>query len=182
MELIKMTVFYIIFTLIVMQRLCELYIAKDNEKWMKARGALEFGQAHYPFIVLLHTAFFISLFGETVVMEHTFSSLWKLLLPVFIILQIGRIWSLFSLGRFWNTKIIVLPSAQAVRKGPYKWIKHPNYCIVALELMVIPLLFQAYITFGLFTLLNCVMMMIRIPAEEKALLHLAEENGLLNKE
>lgn len=177
-----MTVFYIIFTLIVSQRLCELYIAKDNEKWMKAKGAIEFGQAHYPFIVLLHTAFFISLFGETIMMEHTVSSLWKLLLPLFILLQIGRIWSLLSLGRFWNTKIIVLPNAEAVTKGPYKWIKHPNYCIVALELMVIPLLFQAYITFGLFTLLNCVMMMIRIPAEEKALLHLSEENGLLKRE
>ncbi|KAB2333619.1 isoprenylcysteine carboxyl methyltransferase family protein [Bacillus mesophilum] len=177
-----MNVFYIVFSLIVLQRLCELFVAKHNEKWMKERGALEFGQAHYPFIVLLHTAFFISLLGETVFLENSVSSLWKILLPMFILLQAGRIWALFSLGRYWNTKIIVMPNAEAVRKGPYKWIKHPNYVIVALELMVIPLLFQAYMTFVLFTLLNIGMMMIRIPAEEKALLNLAGDNRLLERE
>ena len=81
----------------------------------------------------------------------------------------ARIWCLASLGKFWNTKIIILPGADVVRKGPYKWIRHPNYLIVTTELLVLPLLFGAYFTAIIFAFLNVWMLSVRIPAEEKAL-------------
>ncbi|MGX9135650.1 isoprenylcysteine carboxyl methyltransferase family protein [Rummeliibacillus sp. JY-2-4R] len=144
-------------------------IAKANERYMKERGAIEFGQSHYPFIVLLHVCFLLSLLLEHTFKQTSLSPLWISLICFFIVLQMGRIWAIKSLGHFWNTKIIVLPDAKLVKKGPYKWLPHPNYLIVALEIAVIPLIFQAYYTAIVFTILNLIMMLIRIPAEEKAL-------------
>lgn len=166
--------FFIFFTFIVSQRILELVVAKRNEKWMKEKGAREFGQQHYPFIVLLHVSFLLSFFLEVNIFDKVLSPAWPILLPIFFLLQAGRIWALTTLGQFWNTKIIVLPGAEAVRKGPYKLFKHPNYVIVALEIIVIPLLFQAYATAAVFTVLNACMMLIRIPAEEQALQQLAK--------
>lgn len=152
----------------------ELVIAKRNEKWMKNRGAVEFGQEHYPFIVLMHMLFFIVLLFEVIFFNKEISHAWPILLVFFVAAQAGRIWALSSLGRFWNTKIIVLPGSNPIRRGPYRFLKHPNYVIVGIELLVIPLLFNAYLTAILFTLLNLVMLSIRIPAEELALAQLTD--------
>lgn len=161
--------FIIVFTTICLQRLAELRIARVNETTMKSYGAIEFGKSHYPLIVILHVSFLFSLCIEYIVKSPSLNSFWFLLLGFFILLQIGRIWIIKSLGSFWNTKIIVLPNAKLVKKGPYKWIPHPNYLIVALEIAVIPLIFQAYFTAILFSILNGIMMAIRIPTEEAAL-------------
>ena len=171
--------FVIVFTLICIQRLVELRIAKRNEQYMKQRGAIEFAQSHYPFIVALHILFLCSLLLEYLVKSPSLNVLWVLLLTLFFLLQISRIWVIKSLGHFWNTKIIVLPNANLVKKGPYKWISHPNYVIVALEILVIPLIFQAYFTAVIFTILNMVMMLVRIPAEEAALKSIDHEEGNL---
>lgn len=171
--------FVIVFTLICIQRLVELRIAKRNEQYMKQRGAIEFGQSHYPFIVALHILFLCSLLLEYLVKSPSLNVLCVLLLTLFFLLQISRIWVIKSLGHFWNTKIIVLPNANLVKKGPYKWISHPNYVIVALEILVIPLIFQAYFTAVIFTILNMVMMLVRIPAEEAALKSIDHEEGNL---
>ncbi|WP_369404886.1 isoprenylcysteine carboxylmethyltransferase family protein [Piscibacillus salipiscarius] len=88
---------------------------------------------------------------------------------LFILLQTFRFWSLWSLGRYWNTKVIVLPDAKVVDRGPYKWIKHPNYWIVGLELLVISLLFYAYITAIIFVSAHLWLMTKRIPLENRAL-------------
>lgn len=161
--------FVMVFTIICIQRLVELRIAKGNERYMKKHGAIEFGQSHYPFIVILHILFLGSLLTEYILKDKPPSPLWISLIGLFLLLQIGRIWAIKSLGPYWNTKIIVLPNAHLVKKGPYKWIPHPNYLIVALEFAVIPLIFQAYFTAILFTILNMIMMFVRIPAEEAAL-------------
>lgn len=161
--------FAIIFTIICIQRLVELRIARENERYMKNRGAIEFGQSHYPFIVMLHGLFLSSLGIEYILKDAPLSPFWIILLGFFLLLQIGRIWSIKSLGHFWNTKIIVLPNTTLVKKGPYKWLSHPNYIIVALEIAVIPLIFQAYFTTIVFSALNIMMMFVRIPAEEAAL-------------
>lgn len=171
--------FVIVFTLICIQRLVELRIAKGNEQYMKQQGAIEFGQSHYPFIVGLHILFLCSLLLEYLLKNPSLNILWGLLLTLFFLLQISRIWVIKSLGHFWNTKIIVLPNANLVKKGPYKWISHPNYVIVALEILVIPLIFQAYFTAVIFTILNMVMMLVRIPAEEAALKSVYREEGNL---
>lgn len=161
----------IVLTIVILQRIVELLIAKRNEKWMKSQGAFEAGASHYPYMVAMHVSFFIALITEVFVFHRQLSAIWPIWLGIFLSAQILRIWCLTSLGKFWNTKIIVLPNAHAhvVRKGPYKWLRHPNYIIVATELLVLPLLFNAFFTAILFSLLNCWMMTVRIPAEERAL-------------
>jgi methyltransferase len=169
-----MTLFIVILSVVIVQRLLELTIASRNEKWMKEKGAIEFGKGHYPWMVLMHIAFFVSLIAEVLIFKRGLSPLWPLFLLVFLLAQAGRIWALASLGKYWNTKIIVLPGAEVVQKGPYRFIRHPNYLIVALELLTLPLIFQAYYTAILFMSLNFMMMSVRIPAEEAALKKLTE--------
>ncbi|GIO28414.1 isoprenylcysteine carboxyl methyltransferase family protein [Ornithinibacillus bavariensis] len=166
---------WILILLIIGQRIIELVIAKNNEKWMKARGGIEAGSEHYKWFIYLHLLFFISLFLETIAkldnQEISFNYIYFL---VFFAAQLARIWCISSLGRFWNTKIIVLPRVSLIRKGPYKYVKHPNYIIVAVELFVIPMLFGAYITAIVFPILHILLLRIRIPAEEKALASLSK--------
>lgn len=161
--------FYVFFSLLILQRITELAIARRNEKWMIDRGGVEHGSEHYRFIVALHTLFLLSLLFEVMVFEREISVLWYLLIPILIITQMIRYWALMSLGSYWNTKIIIVPNDIVVSKGPYQYLKHPNYIIVAVEILIIPLLFQAYVTALIFTILNIVMMTVRIPTEEKAL-------------
>ncbi|KAA0964833.1 isoprenylcysteine carboxyl methyltransferase [Sporosarcina sp. ANT_H38] len=162
-------IFFIVISIVIIQRLVELVVAKRNEKWMRSQGAFEAGAAHYPIMVSMHIAFFISLLAEDFLFDRSVSSVWILFLVIFLVAQVARIWCLASLGKFWNTKIIILPGADVVQKGPYKWVRHPNYIIVTTELLVLPLMFGAYITAIIFTLLNAWMLSVRIPAEEKAL-------------
>lgn len=161
--------FSVIIAIVIGQRLIELVIAKRNEKWMRSQGAFEVGARHYPIMVAMHSTFFLSLLFEVIVLDRSLSPFWWLLLIGFLFAQIGRIWCLLSLGKFWNTKIIILPGADVVRKGPYRFIRHPNYLIVSIELLLLPLIFNAYFTAILFSTLNAWMLSVRIPAEERAL-------------
>ena len=156
-------------TIVILQRLVELMIARRNEKWMLRQGAFEVGGRHYPLMVVMHIAFFLSLLLEVSIINRTLSPFWIVLLTLFLLAQVVRIWCLTSLGRFWNTKIMILPGADVVKKGPYRFIRHPNYMIVTTELLVLPLLFSAYFTAVIFTFLNIWMLSVRIPIEEKAL-------------
>lgn len=155
--------------LVILQRLVELAVAKRNEKWIVSEGGYEVGAAHYPWMILLHSSFFIALLAEVLLVNPGISSIWGFLLPLFLLVQAARIWCLCSLGRFWNTKIMILPHATIVKKGPYRIIRHPNYLVVTMELIILPLLLNAYFTAILFTLLNIWMLSVRIPVEEKAL-------------
>lgn len=154
---------------IILQRLTELWIARKNEERMKQKGALEFGAGHYPWMVLLHTGFFLSLILEVLILDREPAVFSPVLLACFLLAQMIRIWALLSLGPYWNTKILVMPGASVVRKGPYRFMKHPNYLVVAIEIFIIPLMFNAWLTALIFSLLNGWMMSIRIPLEEKAL-------------
>ncbi|EMT46591.1 MULTISPECIES: isoprenylcysteine carboxyl methyltransferase family protein [Anoxybacillus] len=158
---------WVLFFLLIIQRISELCWAKRNEHWMKRRGALEFGQNHYKYMVGMHSLFFISLLLEG--MRKRPSPLWSILLKIFIVLQLFRLWTIASLGRYWNTKIIVLPEAERIQKGPYRWLRHPNYFVVVFELIIIPLMFQAYWTAAIFTICNAYLLSVRIRAEERAL-------------
>lgn len=161
-------IFYLILVFVIIQRLVELFIAKRNEKRMRAKGAYEVGASHYPFMILLHAGFFFSLLVEVLYFKSMVDPFYSLLV-VFVVLQLFRVWCLVSLGMYWNTKIIILPGADVVVRGPYSFIRHPNYLVVCLELLVLPLLFQAYVTAIVFTILNFIMLAVRIPVEEKAL-------------
>jgi methyltransferase len=166
--------FAVFYFILVIQRIVELKIAKLNENWMLQRGALEFGKNHYHYMVFMHVLFFAALLAEKIIADKGISTFWPLLLIVFFLLQGLRVWAILSLGRYWNTKILVVPNAYIVKKGPYHFIKHPNYLVVSLELLVIPVLFNAYFTAAIFTLLNMAMLSVRIPQEECALKSLTE--------
>ena len=162
-------IFYIILSIVIVQRLLELVIAKRNEKNMRAQGAYEVGASHYPLMILLHVSFFISLLVEVTTFNLTPSPLFLVFLILFLCVQGLRVWCLTSLGSFWNTKIIILPGANVVTKGPYKYLRHPNYLVVSMEIALLPLMFEAYFTAICFTILNAIMLSIRIPTEERAL-------------
>lgn len=162
--------FWILLVFLVSQRLTELAIARRNEKWMKARGAFEVGREHYKWIVTVHVLFFLSLVVEVQGLGLRPAFWWPVPFAVFMAAQLLRFWALFSLGHYWNTRIIVLPDAKVVAKGPYRFMRHPNYVIVATEILTIPLIFQAYATAVVFSVLNAfVLLAVRIPEEEKAL-------------
>ncbi len=163
-------IFAFLFTFLVVQRFVELFIARRNERIQKEKGAQEYAPEHYKYIVLLHTAFLISLLLESSLKGYSLSPLFGILFVLFVVLQALRIWTIRSLGHFWNTKIIILPGSDVVKRGPFRFMRHPNYVIVALELIVIPLLFNAFFTAILFTILNAwLIRFVRIPAEEGAL-------------
>lgn len=166
-----MSLFYVLIGAVIVQRLFELFVARKNERWMKGQGAIEVGQSHYKWFIVLHTLFFIALITEyeykiTTYTEVPFN---KLFFIVFLLAQIGRVWCIYSLGRFWNTKIIVLPKVALIKKGPYKYVKHPNYIIVFIELLCIPIIFGLYLVASVFPFLHLLLLTIRVPKEEAAL-------------
>ncbi|MFS0751615.1 isoprenylcysteine carboxyl methyltransferase family protein [Oceanobacillus sp. 1P07AA] len=159
-----------LFVFIILQRITELIIAKRNEKWMLAKGGIEIEPQQHKWFIVVHSLFFLSIFIEIVITKSTaVPTLFTLWFSLFILTQFLRIWSISSLGKHWNTKIIILPGSTLVKRGPYKYIKHPNYIIVGIELFVIPMMFGAYWTAIIFPFLHLILMSIRIPAEEKAL-------------
>nr|WP_294944053.1 isoprenylcysteine carboxylmethyltransferase family protein [uncultured Mucilaginibacter sp.] len=139
-------------------------MARRNEAWARSQGAEEFGKAHYPFIVALHTLFIISMIAEYFYLAGEFSII---MMVIFLLLISLKIWTIGSLGKYWNTKILRIPNSIFIKKGPYKLFKHPNYFIVICEIIVIPLVFHLYATAIVFTLLNAVMLTVRIREEER---------------
>lgn len=155
---------YAIMAFVTLQRLSELVIARRNTKRLMAQGAIEYGAGHYPAMVIMHTAWLAALWlsvGQRPVN--------LLLLGLFAVLQALRVWVLVVLGPRWTTRIIVLPGAPLVARGPFRWISHPNYCVVTAEIAVLPLTFGLYGIAALFTLLNAAMLYVRIGAEARAL-------------
>jgi methyltransferase len=157
--------FTIFMCFLIAQRLSELYIANRNEKWLLENGAVQYGQEHYPFMVAMHTAFLISLIVEFYVSKNTpFSYAFFL---AFILVLAFKFWALSSLGKYWNTKIYRVPGKGPVQKGPYKIFKHPNYMEVVCEIAIIPLVFNLYYTAIIFSVLNAIMLTVRINVENK---------------
>ncbi|WP_075620159.1 isoprenylcysteine carboxyl methyltransferase family protein [Paenisporosarcina indica] len=162
-------IFICVVSFVIIQRIIELFVARNNEKWIRSQGGYEVGARHYPYMVAMHVGFFISLIVEFLVFERSVPAFWYLLFIIFLMLQMMRVWVISSLGRYWNTKILVLPGAQVVKKGPFHFIRHPNYFVVTLEIIVIPLMLGAYFTALIFTILNFIILSVRIPIEEAAL-------------
>ena len=151
--------------LVALQRLGELFYAKRNTARLLAKGGQEVGAAHYPLIVLLHAAWLIAI---ALSVPATMPPHWPLL-GFFLLLQAGRLWVIASLGPYWTTRIVTLPEAPLVNRGPYRFLKHPNYVIVALEIAVLPLAFGAWQLALIFSLLNAAVLTLRIKVENRAL-------------
>lgn len=155
--------------LVVCQRVIELFIARRNRRMALALGAREYGAAHYYCFFLLHGAWLIGWLTESCVTGWQFSATWYLWASLFVMGQFLRYWCMVSLGDRWNTRILVVPNARPIRKGPYRWIKHPNYLAVVLELLSIPMLCNAIFAATFFSIINaCFLFKVRIPAEERA--------------
>jgi methyltransferase len=157
--------FVIFISFFILQRLSELFIARSNEKWLLQQGAVQYGQNHYPFIIALHTLFIISIITEYILRGQPPIS-WVFLV-IFLAVLSFKFWALSSLGKYWNTKIYRIPGVYPIKKGPYKFLKHPNYMEVVCEFAVIPLVFHLYCTAIIFTILNAAMLTVRINVENK---------------
>ncbi|MBE7218756.1 MAG: hypothetical protein INR64_09820 [Caulobacteraceae bacterium] len=154
----------ILLALVTAQRLGELVYARANERRLREAGAVEVGAAHYPLIVAMHAAWLITLWiwGS----RNPLSPSWTL---VYVLLQVARGWVLGSIGRRWTTRVFVVPDEALVRRGPYRWISHPNYAVVTAEMFVLPLavgLPWASLVFGV---LNVLVLAWRIRVEGRAL-------------
>jgi methyltransferase len=157
---------------IVVQRLAELLWARRNAARLLSAGGVEFGRSHYPWIGALHATWLTALwlFGRDRAID-------PFLLVVFILLQVGRVWVFASLGRRWTTRVIVLPGERLVASGPYRWLRHPNYVVVALEIAIVPLALGLPALAFIFTLLNAVVLYQRIRVENAALAQAADSRA-----
>jgi len=149
---------------LLVQRLAELALARRNMVRLRAEGAVEFGAGHYPVMVALHAAWLLALvwFGH----DRQINLGW---LALFALLQVARVWVIGSLGGRWTTRVVVLPGAEAVGCGPYRWLRHPNYLVVVLEIAVVPLALGLPDVAIAFSVANGALLAWRIRLENKAL-------------
>ncbi len=154
----------LILALVTLQRLSELVIARRNTAALLARGAYEVSPGHYPLIVAVHAGWLAALWWLAPGRPIS----WPLI-GLFLLLQLGRVWVLATLGRRWTTRIIVVPGERLVTKGPFRLLRHPNYAVVVLEIAVLPLVFGLWQLALIFSVLNAAVLAIRIRAEGKAL-------------
>ena len=149
---------------VTLERLGELLLSARNTRRLLAEGAREHSPGHYPLIVAVHILWLAALWW--LAPRRPIDLLW---LALFVIIEIGRIWVLASLGWRWTTRIIVLPGASLVHRCPYRFARHPNYIVVVAEIAVLPLVFGLWQVALIFSLMNAVALAIRIRAENAAL-------------
>ena len=159
-----MTVPVVILALVTLQRLGELWLSNRHTKRLLSEGAHEVGASHYPLIVAVHALWLAALWW--LALSRPVDGFW---LAVFIVIELTRIWVLASLGRRWTTRIIILPRAPLVCRGPYRWLNHPNYLVVIAEIAVLPLVFGLWQVALIFSALNMAVLSIRVREENRAL-------------
>ena len=165
-----MTWFTLLVLAVGLERLAELVVSKRNAAWSFARGGVESGQRHYVVMVVLHTGLLAGALVEVWVRRPEFVPVlgWTMLALV-IASQALRWWCIATLGRQWNTRVIVVPGLPRVTGGPYRHLSHPNYVAVVVEGLALPLVHSAWITALVFTLCNAVLLAVRIRVEDQAL-------------
>ena len=162
------------------ERLVELAVSKRHAAWAFSRGGKEFGRNHFPAMVMLHTALLVCALAEVWMLGRPFLPIlgWAALTAVFAS-QSLRWWCIATLGRQWNTRVIVVPGLPLVSRGPYRLLRHPNYLAVVLEGAALPLVHSAWATAAGFTVLNAVLLARRIRVEERALATVAGEGAAM---
>ena len=162
-----MTVFgwgAVLLAYLTVQRVAELWWAKHNERRLFAAGGVGYGRSHLPLIVLLHAAWMAGMW----VLAYD-RAVDPIFLVLFVLLQTVRFWVLFTLGRRWTIRIIAVPGERLVVRGPYRYLRHPNYAVVGGEIAVVPLALGLPVYALVFSILNAIVLAIRIPAENAAL-------------
>ncbi|MET9046780.1 isoprenylcysteine carboxyl methyltransferase family protein [Streptomyces sp. NPDC004362] len=154
------------------ERVAELVIARRNQRWSTARGAIVAGQGHYPAMVALHTGLLIACPAESWLLDRPFvpALAWPML-AVLVCAQALRWWCIHALGPRWNTRVMVVPGLPLVTSGPYRWrwLRHPNYAAVVAEGAALPLVHTAWVTAALFTSLDAALLTVRVRCENRAL-------------
>jgi methyltransferase len=164
------TAYLLLILLFGVERLAELAVSLRNARWSFARGGVETGQGHYPVMVVLHTGLLAGCVAEVWLFDRPFLPWlgWPML-ALAIASQALRWWCIATLGRRWNTRVIVVPGLPLVARGPYRWLRHPNYIAVVVEGFALPLVHAAWLTATLFTVLNAPLLAVRVRCEEQAL-------------
>lgn len=157
---------YVILSAVAVQRIGELVLARRNTARLLASGGIEVGARHYPLFVLLHGSWLLALLFWVSKVDAPVS--WPLI-GVFVVLQLGRVWVLATLGPYWTTRIISIPDRPLITNGPYRLVRHPNYWIVVGEIAVLPLAFGSWPIAIVFSLLNAILLRHRIRVEDSAL-------------
>lgn len=163
----------LLLSFVTLQRLFELLLSRRNEERLKRRGAVEAGARHYPLMVLLHVAWLLALWGFAWDKEPNI-----LLVAAFLALQPLRYWVIATLGDRWTTRIFVIPGTSLIRRGPYRFFRHPNYLIVVLEIAILPLAFGLLWVAAVFSVLNAALLAWRIRIEQRALSEAASAPAL----
>ena len=157
---------HLILLFVAVQRVLELIYANKNTRLLLKQGGIEYGAKHYPLFLILHSCWLLSIF--LLVAPNSKTNYFLLL--IFFITQLGRLWVIISLGKFWTTRIITTPDQPLVHSGPYRWLKHPNYLIVSVEIAILPLTFGSWTIAIFFTIANALLLLWRIRVENLALI------------
>jgi methyltransferase len=162
--------YYLLILAVGVERLVELVVAQRNARWSFAQGGKEFGRGHYPVMVVLHTALLVGCVTETWGLHRPFLPWlgWPMV-AVLVLSQGLRWWCISTLGKRWNTRVIILPEAPLVQGGPYRFFHHPNYVAVVAEGFALPLVHTAWLTALCFTVANAILLTVRIRVENSAL-------------
>ncbi len=154
-----------------LERLAELVVSARNARWSLARGGIEHGRRHFGPMVALHTGLLLACVAEVHLADRPFVPALGWTALVLVLASQGlRWWCIGTLGHRWNTRVVVVPGLPLVTRGPYRWLRHPNYVAVVVEGLALPLVHTAWITALAFTVLNAVLLLrFRIPSEERAL-------------
>jgi methyltransferase len=165
-----MALFFSLFVLLITERLIEMWLSGRNTARLTRVGAIEFGSRHYPFIVLMHVLFFSSMLAEFLLGSQRLVTFWPLPSFIFLVAQLLRLWVMTTMRSRWTLRILIVPGEQLLRVGPYKYLHHPVYLAVVLELFSLPLIFGLWYTAIIFGLGNIAMLLlVRIPAENRGL-------------
>lgn len=168
-----------VLTIVIAQRLSELVLANRNYRWAMQNGGKEFGADHYWLFVVLHSLWLVCMTLEWLIRQPSVPNWWPICLILIVAAQVLRYWAITTLGRCWNTRIVVFDQMPMVRSGPYRYLRHPNYVAVAIEIAVIPALVGAWYTALLFSMANgALLLLIRIPVEERAISNLQTKGAL----
>ena len=163
-----MTLYVVLIVAVSLERLAELVLSRRNLAWALRRGGREHGFGHYPFMVFLHTGLLVACLVEAAHRPFVPALGWAML-AVVVLAQGLRWWCITTLGPRWNTRIVVVPGLRLVDRGPYRWLRHPNYVAVVLEGIALPLVHTGWITAAVFTVVNAGLLRVRISAENAAM-------------
>lgn len=168
--MVSLVAYTVLVGVVALERIAELVVSQRNAAWSKRNGGVEYGRGHYPAMVLLHTGLLAGCITEVWLADRPFIPLLGVTMVLVVLGAQGlRWWCIATLGRRWNTRVIVIPGMPLVTSGPYRLMRHPNYLAVIIEGAALPLVHGAWLTAAIFALLNLPLLRVRIRTEQAAL-------------